>query len=245
MTKEDHLYPKRPHRSDRLKQVQTHNVPTNKVESTRGINTGKDLLFATNRGLFQEKQKGCRNDSSGTRENTTFINTSSTRAMPEGKNLNVPCIDYKKGIWYGFTKLDKKMTQNIQDIGRSHKLYQENHENLEREIDSMRQNLSWNEDPGWYNPERCTITITICNCVDNTQPQENQRLIQNRRKRTFTLYTWTTSNYLPKLNKNGHSFAVTENIKSGHRNIIWYRKICHADNKKWEMTNDNRNGSTK
>ena len=29
-----------------------------------------------------------------------------------------------------------------------------------------------------------------------------------------------------------------KNIQSGHRNVIWHRKMCHAHNGKWEKTNN-------
>ena len=62
-------------------------------------------------------------------------------------------------IRYGLTKLD---TQNVQDIRR-------NHEKLESGIDSRRKKLSWSENPEWYIPGRCAITITISDNEDATQ----------------------------------------------------------------------------
>ena len=50
----------------------------------------------------------------------------------------------------------------------SHKLYRENHENLESGIDSRRKKLSWGEGPRRYISRRCTITVTIHNCHDAT-----------------------------------------------------------------------------
>ena len=52
----------------------------------------------------------------------------------------------QKGIWYGSTKLDNKLSQNVQNITWSHKLHRENHENLESWIDSRRKKLGWNKD---------------------------------------------------------------------------------------------------
>ena len=49
-------------------------------------------------------------------------------------------IDYKKA--YGHTKLDNKLSQNVQNIRLSHNLYRKNHENLEREIDRRGKSLS-------------------------------------------------------------------------------------------------------
>ena len=86
------------------------------------------------------------------------------------KNLAMTCIDYEKDIWYVPRKLDNKLPQNVQNIGWSHKLRRENHENLQSGIDSRREKLSWNEYLKRYLPRRCTITITIYNSDDATQP---------------------------------------------------------------------------
>ena len=74
----------------------------------------------------------------------------------------------QKGIWYGLIKLDNKLPQNVQNLRWNHKLYWKSHENLESGIDSRIEKLSWSKDPERYIPERCTITITICNCDDAT-----------------------------------------------------------------------------
>ena len=53
----------------------------------------------------------------------------------------------QKGIWYGSTKLDNTLSQNVQNITWSHKLHRKNHANLESGTDSRRKKLSWNKDP--------------------------------------------------------------------------------------------------
>ena len=47
-------------------------------------------------------------------------------------NLAMAWIDYKKK----HKMLDNKLSQNVQDIRRRHKLYRENHENQKSGIDS-------------------------------------------------------------------------------------------------------------
>ena len=47
----------------------------------------------------------------------------------------------QKGIWYDSAKIDNKLSQNVQNITWSHKLYRENHEKLESGIDSRRKKL--------------------------------------------------------------------------------------------------------
>ena len=48
----------------------------------------------------------------------------------------------QKDIWYSPTKLDNKLPKNGQNIRWSHKLYRENHENLESGIDSKGEKFS-------------------------------------------------------------------------------------------------------
>ena len=61
------------------------------------------------------------------------------------------------------------LSQNVLVIRRSHKVYRENHGNLESGIDRRRKKFSWGKDPERYIPERCSITITLCNNDDATQ----------------------------------------------------------------------------
>ena len=103
----------------------------------------------------------------------------------------------QKGIWYGLTKLDNKLSSNVQDIRWSHKLHLiswENHENLESGIDIRRKKLGVSKDPNRYISRRCTIIITICNSEDATYSV-------NHRKRSITKSIWTISNCLQKMRK--------------------------------------------
>ena len=76
----------------------------------------------------------------------------------------------QKGIWYGSTKLDNKLSQNVQNITRNHKLHRKKHEKLESWINSRRKKLGWNKDPKRDFPRRCTVTPTIHNCHNATEP---------------------------------------------------------------------------
>ena len=76
----------------------------------------------------------------------------------------------QKGIWYAPTKLDIRLSQNVQNITWSHKLHQTDHENLESGADSRRKKHSWNKDPKMDFPRRCTIALTIHNSHDATEP---------------------------------------------------------------------------
>ena len=122
----------------------------------------------TSRGLFPEKQNGCWKGYRGT-ENLLYIdqqihNESKTRRRKFSYGLDWQ----QKGIRYCIAKLDYKLPQNVQivqNIRWSHKLYRENHENLKSGIDTMRKKLSGSEGPKWYVSRRCTITMTIHNCM--------------------------------------------------------------------------------
>ena len=76
----------------------------------------------------------------------------------------------QKGIWYGSTKLDNKLSQNVKNITRSHKLHRKKHEKLQSWINSRRKKLGWNKDPKRDFPRRCTVTSTIRNYHESTKP---------------------------------------------------------------------------
>ena len=63
------------------------------------------------------------------------------------KKCNYGADWLQKGIWCGPTKLDNRLSKNVQDIRRSNKVYREYHEKLESRTDSRRKKF----------------TITICN----------------------------------------------------------------------------------
>ena len=120
----------------------------------------------TSRGLFPEEQKRYRKGSRCTGEllciDQHILNESKTR----WKNLAMAWVDYKKV----YDMVPQIWIINCLKIADEVKLYRENHENLESVIDNRRERLSWSIDPKRYIPRRCTITITIHNCDDATQP---------------------------------------------------------------------------
>ena len=64
----DHDDPEELTQRNRPKQLQTHNLPTEDVESINRTNKRKDLLLAISRGLFPEELKEYRKWFIGTRE---------------------------------------------------------------------------------------------------------------------------------------------------------------------------------
>ena len=97
----------------------------------------------------------------------------------------------QKCVWYSLAKLDDNLPQNIQNIRWSHKLYRENHENLESGIDSRREKLNWSEGPKTYfskemHYHRHCSWLPWCHdatCLENTQPDTN---LVNYRKKSIT-----------------------------------------------------------
>ena len=133
-----------------------------------------------------------------------------------------------------------KLLKNVQNIRWNHKLYQENPENRQSGINSMRERLSWSEGRKRYISRRCIIIVTIHKSDDTTYTKNAQlgTNLVNCKKRSITLCTWTTSNYLQKLKNNW-------DIQSGYRNGIWHRKMGQASNKKRLTKPDGRNRTTK
>ena len=120
----------------------------------------------TSHGLFPDEQKGCCQGSRSTAEllyiDQHILNESKTRR----KNLPMAWIDYKKAYYM--------VPQSW--IIHCLKMYKISHEvinfieNLESGADSRRKKLSWNKDPKRDFPRRCTITLTIHNSHDATEP---------------------------------------------------------------------------
>ena len=105
--------------------------------------------------------------------------------------------------------LDNKLSQNIR---LSHKLYWENHENLESGTDSRREKLRWNKDLKRHIPRRCTITITIYNCDDVTQPH------------TQKMYSWVQTYSIAGKDKS----MYMDDIKLFAKNEKGLKTLIHA-----------------
>ena len=113
----------------------------------------------TSRGLFPEKQK----DLQKIQKHKKTILHRSVHLQREQDVIEKSRygLDWlQKGIWYGPTKLDYNLPQNVQNI--------RNHENLKSGIYSTWEKFNWNKDPKRYIPGRFTITIIIYNYNDDT-----------------------------------------------------------------------------
>ena len=107
------------------------------------------------RGPYLKEQKGCRKWTRATGE--LLINTSSRRARQDGKTLLWPGLTTKKHmIW------SCKLSQNVQDIRQSNKVYRKYSGRLETRTDRRRKRLNRRKNLERNLPERCAITITVC-----------------------------------------------------------------------------------
>ena len=112
----------------------------------------------TSRGFSPDEHKRCRKGSRGTAE---LLNIDPKWEQDKMEKSSYGLDWLQKGIWYGPTKLDTTLSQNVQNITWSHKLHRKDHANLETGADSRMKKLSWNKDPKRDFPRRCTIIIAI------------------------------------------------------------------------------------
>ena len=139
------------------------------MENTNGTNKGRDLLLANKRRLFLEEQKGCRKGFGGTGEllyiDQHIFNERKTRR----KNLAMAWIDNKKAY-------EMVPPSSIINCLKIYKILVEVINFIEKTMKTVRMNWQQEEKAQlkrrskWYIPRRCTITITIYNCDDATQP---------------------------------------------------------------------------
>ena len=134
------------------------------------LNKGKDLLFANKLRIVswriermpQRIQRHSR---------ITLHRSTDPKWVQDKTEKSSYGLDWlQKGIWYGPTKLDNTLSQSVQNITWSHKLHRRDHENMERGADSRRKKHSWNKDPKRHFRRRYTITLTIHNSHDATEP---------------------------------------------------------------------------
>ena len=189
------------------------------VENTNSTNKGGDLLLTNKLQVVYRRTERMTQRIQWHRRATLHCSAHPQRVKDMTEKSGYDLEWLQKGIRYGSAKLNNGQPQNVQNIRWSHKLYRKNHENLESGIDSRREKLSWSGDPKGYIPRKCPITIAIRNCDDATQPHTQKM--------------------------NGNPNACWENIQTGHRDGIWHRKMCYANNEERQTIPDRRNGTTK
>ena len=171
--RKDYINPNGPKQRNWSKQLQTDNLPTNDVENTNSTNKGKDLILANKPRIVPWRTE--RMPQRIQRHSGITLHRSTHPKWEQDKTENsIYGLDWQKGIWYGPTKLDNTLSQNVQNITWSLKLHRTDHANLESGADSRRKRLSWNKDPKRDFPKRCTITLTIHNSHDATEPHSQK-----------------------------------------------------------------------
>ena len=136
--RKDHNYPKGPKQRNRSKQLHTHNLPTDDVESIISTNKERDLLLANKprivpwwtERMSQKIQRHSR---------ITLHRLAHPKREQDQTEKSSYGLDWQQNvIWYGPANLDNKLPQNVKTIRWNHKLSRENQENLESGIDIRR-----------------------------------------------------------------------------------------------------------
>ena len=164
----NHIDPEGPPQVNHPKQLQTHNLPTDDEANINSTNKERDLLLPNKPQIVSWETERMPQRIQRHRRVTLHRSAHPKQEQDQTEKSSYGLDWLQKGIWYSPAKLDDKLPQNVQNIKWSHRLYRENHENLESGIDSRREKLSWSEGPMRYISKRCTITITIHNCDDAT-----------------------------------------------------------------------------
>ena len=112
------------------------------------------------------------------RKTTTYRSTYLQRNESKTEKFSYSVYWLQKGPWYGLLKLDYRLSQNVQNKRRSHKMYRESHENLESGIEWGKKKLCWGKNPECYIPGRCAITVDD---VTQSHIKEIQRRIQTEK----------------------------------------------------------------
>ena len=99
------------------------------------------------RGLFPKEQKDNTRKWEEQEMYYTLIHASPTKSKWNDKSsFGVDWL--QKGIWYDHTKLDNRLSQNIQDLWQSQNIYWEYNGKLESGTNRKRKKISWGENPG-------------------------------------------------------------------------------------------------
>ena len=117
--------------------------------------------------LFPEEQKGCYR---WTRRAAGLLYTDQ-HILKESREVGKSShgVDWlQKGLWYGLTTLDNRLSENKQNIRQNHKIHQGSHAKLENGINSERKNFSRGVNPK-RSSRKCAFAITICNSNGTTQ----------------------------------------------------------------------------
>ena len=170
---------------------------------------------------------------------------------PQGKqNMARKCcygVDLlQKDLWYCPTKVYHRLSQNVQDIRLSHKMYREKNEKQE----SRKKKLSCDENIGRKLPGRCAIIITIWDSDDtnHSHTKEIHRRLQISkisRKISHQIYMDSIKLFAKNEKRIGIPNTGSEDTKWRYRDRVWHRKMLHGYNEKRKTANDGWSITTK
>ena len=75
----------------------------------------------------------------------------------------------KKSQWFGPANLDYRMSENVQNIRRSHKIHLKSRERLGSGIKNRKKNFNVSESSERHLPGRYAVDLTVCYNNDATQ----------------------------------------------------------------------------
>ena len=107
---------------NRPKQQKTHNEPTVDEENSNDTNSGGNSLIANMLWTGSEERKDAASKQGEQEINYSLTNTSSTNAKRDAKTSlwrRLTC----KIIRYGHMKMNNRLSKNVPDILRRHKVY--------------------------------------------------------------------------------------------------------------------------
>ena len=129
--RKDYINPKGPKQRNCSKQLQTDNLPTNDVENTNNTNKGNYLLIANKLQIVPWRTERMTQRIQRLSRITQHRSTHPKWEQDTTEKSSYGLDWLQKGIWYGSTKLDNTLSQNVQNITWSHKLHRKDHANLE------------------------------------------------------------------------------------------------------------------
>ena len=151
--RKDYIIPEGPKQRNCYKQLQTDNLPTNDVENTNSTNKGKDLILANKPQIVPWRTERMLQRIQRLSRITLPRSTHPKWEQDKTEKSSYDLDWLQKGIWYGPTKLDTTLSQNVQNITWSSKIHRTNHANLESGADSRRKKLSWNKTKETFSKE--------------------------------------------------------------------------------------------
>ena len=207
------------------------------MENTNGTKNGRDLFLVNKPLIVPWGTERMLQRIQSHRRNTLHWSAHPQREQDKMEKSGYGMDWLQKGIWYGPIKLDNKLSENVQNIRWSRKLYQENlktwrvklttggrsliEAKIERSI-SKGHALS----PLLFIIAMMPLKYILRKCTTG------YKLTKSQEKINHLMYMDDIKLFAKKWNRIGNFDTRSENIQSGHKDGIWHRKMCHTSNEK-------------